>query len=548
MLEYDHKPKFHMFLKGMKLTFITLSLLLLIILATQHLLSIWYWEHMQLHVSLQIIGALMTFILPIFMMVLKKLKRPEPSQLWIGCALLCMGSLDGLHAVMFTAERFVWLQSITNGLGGGLFALVLLPKSFISRCCQTHGFFITMMLIGTGIGLLLLSFPAFLEIRELNNTFNIINTISYIGFFLAAWHFLRTPSLSPPHVSQLLFASHCFLLGLGSVLFQLAHLWDVWDAMWGFWHLLRLSAYFILLYYSIFSLKQVFAQLVTSQQRLHIITEFAPVGIFYTDVYGRNRSLNQKTSRLTGLTAEEAIGKGWIKAVHPDDRKNVLTQWHHSIENNQMFKSQLRLQHADGTTLWVTAEVVAELTPSGEILGYIGTLTEINETKHTETQSSWHHHRLEEMVEQRTHQLTLANQKLQREIAESRKIEVALHERETRFANILNMIPHAIITTDETQHIIFVNQQAEHIFGYTIESIIGMPLEMLLPDRFKSLHRQHIDDFKHGLSLSQDFWKEIKIIGQRKDGSEFSAEVSISKLTLQSGTLLTAILCSVSEC
>jgi len=56
-----------------------------------------------------------------------------------------------------------------------------------------------------------------------------------------------------------------------------------------------------------------------------MLMEFAPVGIFCTDAYGRNSCINKKGVDMTGLTAAEAKGKGWIKAVHPDDRKTQLS-------------------------------------------------------------------------------------------------------------------------------------------------------------------------------------------------------------------------------
>lgn len=374
----DHNSKYYIFLTGISLLFVATVFLLLISFAIQQVLPPWYWEHISLHVSLQTAGAFMMLSLAIFLWVLKKLQAVELIQLWISCVWLSMGLLEGLHALTFVAERFIWLQSLITGIGGVLFALVWLPERFIQRICQNHQIVIAVVLAGISGLFLYLAIP--LPSKEgWTMMTNLLNMIGGIGFFMAAWHFLHIQS--PPSVNHLVFASHCLLLGFSTGLFQFAHLWEVWNATWGFWHLLRLAAYFTVLYYLIFLLRQIFTRLIAMEQRLHIFMEFAPVGIFYTDMYGAWSFMNKKGIEMTGLTAEDATGKGWIKAVHSDDRRKIIAQWHETFKNNQIFKSKLRFQHADGTIVWVFAEIIAELGAKGEIRGYLGILTEISELK-----------------------------------------------------------------------------------------------------------------------------------------------------------------------
>ena len=250
---------------------------------------------------------------------------------------------------------------------------------------------------------------------------------------------------------------------------------------------------------------------------------------------------------ITGLTAEEAVGKGWLKAVHPDDRKQVFSQWQDAINHNQIFKSQHRFKHLNGTVIWVTAQAVAERTASGEIIGYVGTLTDISETKQTEAQLTRYRNHLEEMVVQRTNQLTAANEQLQQKMEEHQQIEIALRESEARFASILNIAPEAIIAVDRTQQIILFNQGAERLFGYTSKQIMGMPIYTLVPSQLQAQHHQYFTEFTNESVTIRHLDESLGILGKRQDGSEFPIEGSISKLTQQKGTLFIVILRDASK-
>lgn len=543
MLQDDQYSESKMFLTGTSLLVVVTVLLLLISLIIQHFLPMWQWDQILLHASLQIVGAFMAISLTLLLWVLKKLKSIDSTQLWIGCALLGMGLLDGLHALVLMGDSLVLLQSITTSIIGIWFGLVWLPSHFRYYFCQNKIAFIIIILLGITLGILSLAFSTQMPwIEETEAQWYIIplNTMGGIGFFLAAGYFFRTPFSND--FGHLLFSSHCFLLGLATILFQLAHEWNAWDATWVFWHLLRLAAFFLLFYYLFSLLNQAVRQLWVNQEHLRLIMEVAPVGIFYVDMQGYDSSINKKGVEITGLAAEEAVGKGWIKAVHPDDRKQVLSQWQEAINHNQIFKSQHRFKHPNGTVIWVTAQAVAERTADDEIMGYVGTLTDISETKQTEAQLTRYRNHLEEMVVQRANQLTQANQQLQQKIEERQQIEIALRESEARFASILNIAPEAIITVDQLQQIILFNQGAERLFGYTSKQIMGMPLDTLVPSRLQAKHHQYFTEFTHEPVTVRHLDESLGIFGNRQDGSEFPIEGSVSKLDQQKGTLFIVIL------
>ena len=63
------------------------------------------------------------------------------------------------------------------------------------------------------------------------------------------------------------------------------------------------------------------------------------------------------------------------------------------------------------------------------------------------------------------------------------------------FASVMSIAPDGIITVDEEQLIIYFNDGAERIFGYRREEVAGRPLGLLLPERFRAAHAEHIRNF-----------------------------------------------------
>jgi PAS domain S-box-containing protein len=118
---------------------------------------------------------------------------------------------------------------------------------------------------------------------------------------------------------------------------------------------------------------------------------------------------------------------------------------------------------------------------------------------------------------------------------------------EARFEGILAIAADAIITVDESQHIVHFNHGAERIFGYTADEIIGRPLTDLLPERFRAAHPRHVADFAAGAETARLMGHRREVAGLRRDGSEFPAEASISKLGLPGSLLLTVVLRDATE-
>lgn len=112
---------------------------------------------------------------------------------------------------------------------------------------------------------------------------------------------------------------------------------------------------------------------------------------------------------------------------------------------------------------------------------------------------------------------------------------------------ILDLADDAIISVDRNQKIIFFNQGAERIFGYTSQEAAGQPLDLLLPARLAQAHRHHVHSFGESDVSARRMGERRDILGRRKNGDEFPAEASISKIEVEGETMYTVILRDVTQ-
>ena len=123
----------------------------------------------------------------------------------------------------------------------------------------------------------------------------------------------------------------------------------------------------------------------------------------------------------------------------------------------------------------------------------------------------------------------------------------ALRASEAKFSGILEIAADAIISVDASQRIVHFNHGAEEIFGYRANEAIGQQLAMLLPPRARSVHDSHMRRFASGPDVARRMGQRREIFGLRRNGEEFPAEASISKLQTPSGPLFTVVLRDVTE-
>jgi hypothetical protein len=114
-------------------------------------------------------------------------------------------------------------------------------------------------------------------------------------------------------------------------------------------------------------------------------------------------------------------------------------------------------------------------------------------------------------------------------------------------AGILDMAEDAIISVDESQRILVFNRGAERMFGYAAHEVLGESLDVLLPSRIAVVHQSHIRSFAAAPETGRHMGERSDVRGRRKDGTEFPAEASISKLVQEGETIFTAIVRDVTK-
>lgn len=129
-----------------------------------------------------------------------------------------------------------------------------------------------------------------------------------------------------------------------------------------------------------------------------------------------------------------------------------------------------------------------------------------------------------------------------RDIEAARGAERALRISRDKHEGIVSTSADAIITMDESQRITDFNRGAEAIFGWPAAEVIGRPLELLLPERFRTHHGDHVRGFGESAETARRMGERREIAGLRRNGEEFPADASISKLDLGGQRLFTVVL------
>ncbi len=118
-----------------------------------------------------------------------------------------------------------------------------------------------------------------------------------------------------------------------------------------------------------------------SEERFRTLTALAPVGVYQTDTGGNFLYVNETWCKLAGLSPSEATGRGWVLALHPDDKDRVVAEWERAVEKVVDFHSEYRFLAGDGTVSWLEGRATVIRGQEGEVQGYIGTTSDITKRR-----------------------------------------------------------------------------------------------------------------------------------------------------------------------
>lgn len=160
-----------------------------------------------------------------------------------------------------------------------------------------------------------------------------------------------------------------------------------------------------------------------------------PQLIWTNDGNGVANYFNNRWYEYTGRSHDESVGRGWQLVVHPGDATESDRKWQESLRNGETFEAEYRLQAANGEYHWFIGRNVPLRNESGDVIGWFGTATEIEELKSAQLSASQSEARLRATLE-------------------------GAHD-------------FAIITLDANGIIIGWNSGAERAFGYAEEEVVG---------------------------------------------------------------------------
>lgn len=136
--------------------------------------------------------------------------------------------------------------------------------------------------------------------------------------------------------------------------------------------------------------------------------------------------------------------------------------------------------------------------------------------------------------------------KVVRDITERRKAEESLRESEERYRIITESASDAIVTIDEDSRIVFANSAVEKIFGHPPGGIVGQPITILMPDRFRQVHTSAMKRFSETGRRSVG-WEGAEFAGLHREGYEIPLEVSYGAFTREGKQFFTGIIRDVTE-
>jgi PAS domain S-box-containing protein len=183
--------------------------------------------------------------------------------------------------------------------------------------------------------------------------------------------------------------------------------------------------------------QQMQAILEASEERFRTLSAAAPIGICQTNADGICLYTNARWQQLSGFSFTDCLGNGWLRAIHPDDRPALLTAWDAYAQGASNYLPEFRLITPQGQIRWVSAQVAVMKSATDEIMGYVSTYEDITERK-------------------------LAEQTIKEQAA------------------LLDIASDAIFVRDLNHRILYWNQGAEQLYGWTAAAAIGQLAPELL--------------------------------------------------------------------
>jgi len=121
------------------------------------------------------------------------------------------------------------------------------------------------------------------------------------------------------------------------------------------------------------------AEVEEGRERLRLLLDRTPVGIFETAPDGTRRYTNRRWRELVGVSGDEAVGGDWSSVLHPDDRAEVAARWAECMAAGRELTARYRYLRPDGAVVWVDATTVAMRDTDGQVTRWLGSVTDVTD-------------------------------------------------------------------------------------------------------------------------------------------------------------------------
>ena len=351
-----------------------------------------------LHGAMEMAGSVIAAMVAYLLLRLNALGEGSSFNYKIAAALLAMGCLDGLHALMQAGNLFVWLHSAATAVGGALFALVWLPAHAFKPAMRYWPPAAILLAIALGAYSLLLPehIPLMLDAGKFTSTAVALN-IGGGTLLLAAAVRLFIAYRANARPEDLLFSFQTLILSTAALAFAYSSIWD-WP-WWG-WHVQRLAGYGLTLWLVVQTAKNIEAKTLLSnrlltqqiverkqaesQLRVAAIAFETHEAIMITDTSGNIIRVNHAFQVITGYSAEDVLGKNpRILRSGRHDREFYAAMWKHLLENGS-WSGEIWDKRKNGQIYpkWLT--ITAVKNREGETTEYVAIFSDITNRKQAE--------------------------------------------------------------------------------------------------------------------------------------------------------------------
>ena len=248
-------------------------------------------------------------------------------------------------------------------------------------------------------------------------------------------------------------------------------------------------------------------------EEFHTLADGVPSLCWMANPDGHIHWYNRRWYEYTGSTFEDMQAQGW--PVHdPDVVPGVMDYWRASIASGAPFEMTFPLRGADGVLRHFMTRIAPVFDADGHVKRWLGASVDVSDAMERETAL--------------------------------RHSEAALRKSEERFRQVVEYAPNAMVVVGAAGIIQIVNAQLEQMFGHQRSDLIGQPIEMLLPARYRHEHPVFVQSLFADLS-ARPMGAGRDIYALRKDGSEFPVEIGLNPIETDDGVVVLSAVTDLSE-